>query len=613
MITGRICLSALALGPNDHEMSVAKGDSENYPLMLDLLLTVQRTVNMVPQGKVLHERTFSFPLNKHSKRGEMRKIIVSLMALALGFSTLSAEPSPGFAAQRYVLKTSPAVGDLVSYLNGTHTFYVQPITHKGSFNKNFYNQITVAAKSFWEQQIPGLKIKFALKSPRKSTYAIACDDRKSWDFAMKYFGANLGYKQHLFALGIECGAFGLADLGGQYGFAGTEQAQPEVTIQVLAHEMGHNLGFRHAANLECKDKAGKIVVFSEKCNDWDYGNTFDVMGGGSAETGYGLTGFFRLRASRTSQVYRPSGATKPVFITLNKKAGKSFAMVQTKSGVFLFDVLPTTKNALPLGMQVNVRMSDTNQAALTFPDQINNDTITYLRPGQGWNIPGSKLRFIVDSVTKSGAYIRFIPIPKNPKITAPVLKDQSCIPDSNCTIEWLKGLSSSGISAYQVFVDGVPIELLPGDSTKATVTAPEEEGTSFIQVRLITKDGFEKWSTVRDVYNGWNPPIQVFVNGTAVGTFVNSSSEISYQPGMTIAWKIAGSIGPSSRIWTLAGSDSYYGPNQSWPETVLPTGVTSFKVPDAPFYDESHELIVADEWFTVRSGLLQFDFHVSSR
>lgn len=54
------------------------------------------------------------------------------------------------------------------------------------------------------------------------------------------------------------------------------------TLPVIGHEMGHNFGLYHSHSLDC----GSTVVASSGCTVSDYGDYFDMMGGGSNTSHY---------------------------------------------------------------------------------------------------------------------------------------------------------------------------------------------------------------------------------------------------------------------------------------------------------------------------------------
>jgi hypothetical protein len=54
----------------------------------------------------------------------------------------------------------------------------------------------------------------------------------------------------------------------------------ELTMRVVGHELGHNLGAHHASGLHCTED-GRRVAVSDRCMLEEYGDPFDIMGGGA--------------------------------------------------------------------------------------------------------------------------------------------------------------------------------------------------------------------------------------------------------------------------------------------------------------------------------------------
>jgi RTX calcium-binding nonapeptide repeat (4 copies)/Gametolysin peptidase M11 len=57
----------------------------------------------------------------------------------------------------------------------------------------------------------------------------------------------------------------------------------ELTLRVVGHELGHNFGAHHASALRCVAD-GRPVALSDSCTHEEYGDPFDIMGGGARHT-----------------------------------------------------------------------------------------------------------------------------------------------------------------------------------------------------------------------------------------------------------------------------------------------------------------------------------------
>jgi chitodextrinase len=69
-----------------------------------------------------------------------------------------------------------------------------------------------------------------------------------------------------------CGWAGLATIGGNQAWI-----NGSMTIPVVSHELGHNLGVHHASALKCTLN-GTPVPWSSTCTTYEYGDPFSVMG-----------------------------------------------------------------------------------------------------------------------------------------------------------------------------------------------------------------------------------------------------------------------------------------------------------------------------------------------
>jgi hypothetical protein len=75
-----------------------------------------------------------------------------------------------------------------------------------------------------------------------------------------------------------CGWAGMAELPGT-----STWINGELTVRVVGHELGHNLGAYHASALRCVAH-GRPVALSDSCTHDEYGDPFDIMGAGARHT-----------------------------------------------------------------------------------------------------------------------------------------------------------------------------------------------------------------------------------------------------------------------------------------------------------------------------------------
>jgi hypothetical protein len=107
----------------------------------------------------------------------------------------------------------------------------------------------------------------------------------------KAAAANLGYSWTLYDTTVvyfpkqsaDCGAYnGWADVSGS-----NIWLNGAMTVETSMHELGHNLGLRHAHALSCQDTTGTYVtVATDGCTLEDYGDAADDMGSAMFGGGY---------------------------------------------------------------------------------------------------------------------------------------------------------------------------------------------------------------------------------------------------------------------------------------------------------------------------------------
>jgi Gametolysin peptidase M11/RTX calcium-binding nonapeptide repeat (4 copies) len=96
-----------------------------------------------------------------------------------------------------------------------------------------------------------------------------------------FLGVDLGAYQHhvlVFPHVPECGWTGMAELPGAVSWI-----NGELSVRIVGHELGHNLGVHHASGLRCSQNGTPVAVGGD-CSLEEYGDPFDIMGGGERHT-----------------------------------------------------------------------------------------------------------------------------------------------------------------------------------------------------------------------------------------------------------------------------------------------------------------------------------------
>src|SRR5207248_1010905 len=84
-----------------------------------------------------------------------------------------------------------------------------------------------------------------------------------------------GYDHFIYAFPQQASCGGWAGLGE---LPGTQSwVNGDLSVRVVAHELGHNMGLHHASSYSCTS-GGAPVAISGTCSASEYGDPFDVMG-----------------------------------------------------------------------------------------------------------------------------------------------------------------------------------------------------------------------------------------------------------------------------------------------------------------------------------------------
>jgi hypothetical protein len=228
-------------------------------------------------------------------------------------------------------------------------------------------------------------------------------------------GVDLAGYQHriyLFPRVAACAWAGAADMPGSDSFInGT------LSVRVIAHELGHNIGAHHASTIDCTD-GGVRVAFSGTCTQSEYGDPFDVMGAslrhsaafrkveyGFLPAGHAAT----VTQSGTYQVASASAAAGAVqSLRVKRGAAPDYWYIELRSQAGAFDNFgaadpPVTGIGLRLagdyGIGVRTRLIDATPQTATSAD-------APLQAGQQFTDPLSGISIAADSVALGTAMVR---------------------------------------------------------------------------------------------------------------------------------------------------------------------------------------------------------------
>ena len=264
-------------------------------------------------------------------------------------------------------------------------------------------------------------------------------DPDTWMFAANaaaaVAGVDLAGYQHriyLFPQVAACGWAGAADMPGSDSFInGT------LSVRVIAHELGHNIGAQHASTISCTD-GGVRVTFSATCTQSEYGDPFDVMGTAlrhSAAFRKVEYGFLPASAAATvtqSGTYQltsesvAGGGVKSLRVKRGDAADYWYLELRSPAGVFdgfgASDPAVTgvgIRLAGDYGIGVRTRLVDTTPQTGTYSD-------APLQAGQRFTDPLSGISIAADSIALGSATVR-VTLPGAGAAPTPTVGEQSIV------------------------------------------------------------------------------------------------------------------------------------------------------------------------------------------
>jgi hypothetical protein len=442
-----------------------------------------------------------------------------LSPVALGGLSASAMPGASESVPRVVRAdhfkgrvNAPALAHLRQGALGTHTITVIPMYYARVPNAAVIKKMATQVTAFWAREIPGVRLTFHYKAPRKVSQALACYYGLALPYLQRTGGVN-PFKSHVHVLGWapECYPEGYAWVAKGNGVMWVAGTIP----QVMAHEFGHNLGLLHSNGLACIDSAKHPTALSGNCIESEYEDPFSVMGN-SCEVamkscrvpGPDIAEFIGKATTVTK------GQDRTVTLVGAGLSGVRTAIVRTSLGVLYFDQAPTgvfrNEPRVPPGVQVRV-LTQRGNAVLNVPDiagSLNVRPDTQMEFLDSWVIPGLNLRALVVSASERKSSIRFMPVsskdvaPAAPLITSPI-RTPAGLP---YLLTWAQGASTNVlgyvISRTEDF--GTTIYRLPASATSLTLPAVNSGAGAVVRMWAVSKAGLKSKQSAIKLTNNLN-------------------------------------------------------------------------------------------------------------
>lgn len=354
-------------------------------------------------------------------------------------------------------------------------------------------------------QLRKILSRFGVTSTKPSTYYMALIDSK-----FLFCGRGLG---------------GEASYGGQTGwvqFTGSISGDGSK----LAHELGHNFGLLHVASEECKS-GSKTVPLSRKCSVTnEYGDWYSIMGGGED-----LSALERdLLGENIRNVRVTSPRTAPYVIADARSKARNRQLIfkpplgwitleyDSRAGVSM------RRLDRPRGLQMVLNFGS---ETLNYRS-VGSDRTQFLRPGDSYQIPGTKLRITIGAENSTARVYVTNALRPTPPLSAPTSVTVDKVIDED-TYELGIGVSWQGVAGkvtgYRVLVDG-QTRCIANPETRRVVIAHSELPSEFNEPENDFNQAASRVSVVAVNTSGKVSP----KSGPSTTT-----PDLSYQP-LSIGW-----------------------------------------------------------------------------
>lgn len=384
-------------------------------------------------------------------------------------------------------------------VTGTHHLVLVPVFWKdATLPSAAALAATATGVDKYYDTVTGGAVRFTVDKvtePRKIT-ASGCDTKAVESAARDAAGAVPRDQFHhivaYFPAESSCGFAGL----GYVGSGGFVWLNGYNTVQVLGHELGHNMGLRHSDGYRCWSDAARTTPapLTENCQSEGYADPWDIMGNRAAGelTAAHLDQLGVLGAGGTQ------AATAGKQVTLAPLSGGSgLRQLTFRAGTRTYfleyrDGRRLDQSLTGAGTGLAVRFLDTS---LSGNDAVEHQLVSYrpaaplLQPGEGWNDPAGTIGIRTGAVTAAGLPVTVSGVsdtraPSAFDLLSP--KTNASLTTAKTTVSWTKVTDDTAVSSVAVLVDGKAVATAPGTATSVAATIPDGKHS----VQAVATDAF---------------------------------------------------------------------------------------------------------------------------
>lgn len=292
-----------------------------------------------------------------------------------------------------------------------------------------------AAARFWQTGTGGA-LRFRVLPVQTKTVAglRRCDFRADQKLARSLFGIRTPQASTIYVVGnplSNCkNLLGVGDFKGAW--ISVQRADPGI----VAHELGHNLGLRHAGAADCPLPDGRfgLSIPNADCKVREYGDSDDIMGN-NFDVQLRNVGLSAISLSILG-IAQPTTASTGTYALQPLEASRASLAVQTSYGRAFIEYAIGHKGTLfgaANDHTVQVRIQPTSKSSAQIqsvqlwmyrdPTRTGDADGSYLYPGDQALIPGTTLQLRIGAMDASGADIA-IASKSDPVPTAPAAPTQ---------------------------------------------------------------------------------------------------------------------------------------------------------------------------------------------